>query len=596
MTGAPVGVVRLAWLLGRARLRHSINLLRARPTGVAGALVFLGLGASVAYMMLFSAALEVIGRGAGAGGQATALALMAAAIALASFGSKAAAGDAVLAGTAENEFFLTRPVSLATLVAARALGAVVTDPFGMLFLLPVLVATAMAWRLPVGATLLVAVPTSMAAGVAVAALAQAIQIIVVRWVPRRHRASAWTALRLLSVGTLALVWMVATSILRAPAAFAARLPALADVVAFTPAVLLAAPLVAVRDHGLAAGLFALSPVLLGAAACALGAVAIARWAGLHGWEEAGAPWAERNATVRAAAPLTPARREWRMLVRDRARLTAFLALPALLVGVQIFGSIGWAWQTATLGRVAVLVFSVTLYMAALGPLGHMQSERHAFWILRTVPVPLGRLMLARARVWAALLGGVAAAAFVPLALSVPGTTLTQVASTGALVVGASVAVTVLAVAVGAQAADLSHDGRPALGPGTVYLFLAVGGLFNLVLGASGLRLTVGLLLYAAVIAACWSSGMANLRVCLDGDALALRPPRAADFAPWLLILLLGPSAVGGGLARLDAPPRAIAVGQGVVVAIALAAALVTALRRVRRRRRRNVGGQPVAQQ
>ena len=88
-----------------------------------------------------------------------------------------------------------------------------------------------------------------------------------RWVPRRHRASAWTALRLLSVGTLALVWMVATSILRAPAAFAARLPALADVVAFTPAGLLAAPLVALREHGLGAGLLAVSPVLLGAAAC-----------------------------------------------------------------------------------------------------------------------------------------------------------------------------------------------------------------------------------------------------------------------------------------------------------------------------------------
>ena len=30
----------------------------------------------------------------------------------------------------------------------------------------------------------------------------------------------------------------------------------------------------------------------------------------------------------------------------------------------------------------------------------MQAERRAFWILRTVPVPLARLLAAKARAWA----------------------------------------------------------------------------------------------------------------------------------------------------------------------------------------------------
>lgn len=578
-----VGAVRLARLLVRARLRHTWNLVRARPNGLGGILLLLGLGSSAAYVMLFSAALDVIGRRAGVSGQATALALMAGAIALGSLGSKAAAGDAVLAGTPENEFFLARPVSLATLVTARALAAVVTDPFGVLFLLPVLVATAVTWDLP-ATVLLVAVPTSAAAQVAVAASAQAVQLAVVRWVPRRHRGTAWVALRLLSVGTLATVWMAAASILRAPAAFAERLPALEQVMALTPAAFLAAPLVALREGGLADGVLAVVPVVLIAVVACLVTAGVARRAGMRGWEEAGAPWADRSAVASAARVLTPMRREWRMLVRDRARLAAFIALPAMLVGVQIFGAIGWTWQTATVDRVAVLVFSVTLYMAALGPLGHMQAERHAFWILRAVPVPLGRLMAAKAAAWALILAAIAATAYGTLAVRVPAAPPAEVARSGILVVGGAVAMTFLAVAFGGLAANLSSDARPALGPGTVYLFLAVGGLFNLVLGAGGWRLVVGLGLYAGVIVLCWRSALANLDLCLDGDALRRRGPRLADVAPWLIVGVLGPAAVGQALQRMGAPRRAILLGQVVVLALALAAALGTVLARVLRRR------------
>jgi len=51
-------------------------------------------------------------------------------------------------------------------------------------------------------------------------------------------------------------------------------------------------------------------------------------------------------------------------------------------------------------------------MATIVPLAHMGAERRAFWILRTVPVPLGRLLAAPPRVPAAAreeLGGLRAA-------------------------------------------------------------------------------------------------------------------------------------------------------------------------------------------
>ena len=49
----------------------------------------------------------------------------------------------------------------------------------------------------------------------------------------------------------------------------------------------------------------------------------------------------------------------------------------------------------------------------------MQAERRAFWILRTVPVPLGHLLAAKARAWAIIVGGIAAVVFAVLSVSVP---------------------------------------------------------------------------------------------------------------------------------------------------------------------------------
>ena len=105
-------------------------------------------------------------------------------------------------------------MSLTGLVVARSLTALVLDPFGTLFLLPVLVAAALVWRLPLAAVA-IAVATSLVAQLGVSAVAQAVQLATVRWVPRRRRALVWTLLRLASMLAMAGVWVTGIGVLRA---------------------------------------------------------------------------------------------------------------------------------------------------------------------------------------------------------------------------------------------------------------------------------------------------------------------------------------------------------------------------------------------
>jgi len=561
-----IGVWRLAALLVRYRVRSAVNAVRARPAGPFALLLLFALASVAAYVGLFATALGTIGARAGRAGEATALALMTGAIALASLTAKAS-GEGLFAGTPENEFLLARPVSLPRLAAARVLAALLTDPFGTLFLLPVLLAAALAWQLPAAAALIAGV-TSLLAQLVISALAQTIQIAAVRWVPRRRRTAVFVGLRLVAAVTLAAVWISATAVLRAPALFAQHGEALRRWAG--PLGALAAPLVAYRSGGPRAALRALAPLLAGTALVVPAALAIVRRAGLHGWEEAGAPWSDSATLAPPGPPLTLVRREWRLLERDRPRLVALVVLPVLLLAVQWLGAVGWSSVTATLDRVAMVTFSITVYLAALGPLPHMQHERRAFWIVRALPVSVERVMRAKVLAWAPLVGGAALLMFGALAWSLAGPQgpgAAAVLATGVLVVTGALATTVLAVGLGCLAAGLSDEQRGALGPGTVYLFLLLGGLLNVIFGAGGWEGARIGALYLAMVGAVWRSGMAQARDCLDPEAHRRTPPRLADAAVLLLLFALVPVALDRGLRRLGVAPGAAALTH--VAALAL---------------------------
>ena len=536
----PIGAGPLAALLVRSRLRSFRNGLRARGSRRTPVLATVaGLVIALAYVGLFSQAFSAIVRAVGLVDQAAALALVTGTLALGSLTAKAASNDAVRAGSAENEFLLARPVSLHALVAARGLADAVTDPMGALFLFPVLLAAALVWRLPPAAWLLAAA-ISAAVQIAISMLAYATQLAVVRVAAPARRRTVWMGLRLVAALALAAVWMVGTWVLRAPATLAAKLSAVAWWANLTPGGLIVAPLAAIVRGQTAVAFAALGLLCLVAAAALLLAVAVARRAGMRGWEEAGAPWAEAAPIPSGrAGPITAATKDLRLITRDRGQVLVLIAMPAIFVGIQIFGSAGWTWSTASLARISCLAYSLALYMATIGPLTHMQAERRAFWILRTVPVPLGQLFAAKARAWSIVVGGAAAFAFVPLALVMPPAPVASVVVSGLLVVGGAVSMTFLAIAMAAGGADLSDEQTSAVGPATIYAFLLVGGLYNLVLTGDPRTRLSGLGLYLFVTGAYWGAGVARAEICLDAEAVRRPRLRAADAATLLVIYALG---------------------------------------------------------
>ncbi|HTA20503.1 MAG TPA: hypothetical protein VK989_14525, partial [Polyangia bacterium] len=508
-------------------------------------------------------------------GQVTALAVVALTIAFGSFTAKAASSEAVLAGSPENEFLLARPVALPTLVVARCLAESATDPLGALFLLPVLLAATLTWGLPRWAIAMAAV-VSMLVQLGIAGLAQATQISVVRFVPRARRRAAWMALRLLAALSLAALWMMGTRVLRAPATLATSLPPLGPYVSRTPGALVVGPFAALLRGDTSGALVALAALAAATSAAVWLAALVARFAGMQGWEEAGATWADAAVRPRAANArhLTAATKDLALITRDRAQLLALVAMPIIFVGVQLFGALGWKWSTASLERISYLSFSLSLYMATIGPLAHMQAERRAFWILRTVPVSVGRLLAAKARAWSIVVGALALSVYSFMSLGAPHAGIGAWLGTAFIVVMGGVGMTWLAIALAAGAADLSDDQRPAIGPGTIYTFLFVGGLYNVVLAGDLSARVRGFILYAFAIAAYWQGGVRQATVCLDAEAARERRLTLGDGATFLIALALGQRATAALITYAsdlgDFDVRAINLGIALVVGLFVA--------------------------
>ncbi|HLK91035.1 MAG TPA: hypothetical protein VKZ18_14140 [Polyangia bacterium] len=560
MPAASLDTGALAALLIRSRLRSFRNGLRVRGRRTPLLITIAGLVIALAYVGLFSQAFAAIVDSVGLREQAAALALVTGALSFGSLTAKAASSDAVRAGSSENEFLLARPVSLATLVAARGLADAVTDPMGALFLFPVLLAATLVWRLPPAAWLLAAAISS-AVQVAISMLAYAAQLCVVRVAAPARRRGVWMVLRLVAALALAAVWMIGTWVLRAPASLASTLTAGAGWLNRTPGRLIVAPLLALVRGDVSGALGSLVGLWVLAGAAMLVAAAVARRAGMSGWEEAGAPWAEAAPAPRPRArPITAASKDLLLITRDRGQMLVLIAMPAIFVGIQIFGSAGWTWSTASLARISCLAYSLALYMATIGPLTHMQAERRAFWILRTVPVPLARLFAAKARAWSAVVGGAAAFAFLPLAVVMPPAPLAEVVVAGLLVVVGAVSMTFLAIAMAAGGADLSDEQSTAVGPATIYTFLVVGGLYNLVLTGDLRARLGGLALYLFVTAAHWAAGVERAEICLDAEALRAPRLRTADAASVLLIYALGARGIATAARMAGARTAPIAVG------------------------------------
>ena len=565
----PIGVFRLASILIRYRLRTMRNAFRARGRGRSTLFAtVIGVATGLAYVGLFTQAFSVMAQTVDWFGQVAVLALVTSTIGFGSLAARAASSEAVRAGSPENEFMLARPVPLEVLVPARGLADAVVDPVGALFLLPVLIAAGVVWRLgALGWPL--AIVISMLTQIAISMLAYAVQLAVVRYVPAGRRRMMWTALRLVAALSLATLWMLGTWVMRTPAALATSVRAIGRVCLFTPGMLVSAPLAE-----LARGYPGQAAKMLLALAIAVAltlwlAVRIARRAGMAGWEEAGAVWAEATRGPRLTSRLpTAATKDLRLIVRDRSQLLALIAMPVIFIGVQIFGAAGWSWTTGSLERVSCFAYSLALYMGTIGPLTHMQAERRAFWILRTVPVPLGDLLAAKARAWAVIVGGMAVVVFAVMSFSLNDVPIAARVGAGLLVTAGAAGMSFVAVAMASAGADLSDEAGTAVGPATIYAYLFVGGLYNLVLVENAVTRAAGLALYMFAGWTYWQAGVEHAGFCLDAEAVRARRVRAADAATMVIVYALG------GRALLTAGKSAGQGGDGLQIALALQLALL----------------------
>jgi hypothetical protein len=569
-----VSALAVARLLVRYRLRSLWNgawrVPRQRPMRIAWVMLLL---APLGYVAMFANAFSVIAETAAPGAQASVLALVASVLVLSSGLGKMAMNEAVVGGSGENEFLLTRPLSLETLVLARSYAGVVTSFFDALFLLPVLVSASVVWGLGAGGVVM-AVLVSVTVQVGLSAAAQAGQILVVRVVPARSRRLVWSALALLAALAMACLWVVATSVFRSPTSLIAGVEAWPLPLRLSPGGWIVAPLVTLaRGSALGAVLSLAAPLELTVLALALSTLAV-RWAGRAGWEQAGVPWAEAQ---RAPAPrrafMTPFTKDWYLIVRDRSRLVTLLALPVIFIGIGIFGSVGWSEVTGAATAVAVPAFSLAAYLAALGPLNHMEAERHAFWLLRVAPVPLWRLLAWKALFWSTIVGSAAVLAAASL-LVWKGAFTAGALGTAALAVLGAVTVSWLAVAMASGTASFIDEQRRALGPATLYLFLFVAALYNVVLLRDGPVRWRALLLYGATVALHWIAGVDGAARVFDPEEQRERRVSAADGATLAVLMY-----VGSQLPRVPGLAESASLAAVIWPAVVLVAAAVYLLRR-----------------
>jgi hypothetical protein len=565
--GRPLAdVMRLARLLIGLRFRSWRGMLKAGPKVAAARLAALfAVVVPLAYVGLLVTAFSELGAVGGRETEEAALALVCGVVALCSLCSKVASGDLVVGRGGEIELLLAHPVSMPALVVARGLAGVCTDLFGALFLLPVLAAAAVVWRLPVVALPLAAI-TSVLVQIGITALAQAAQIAVVGVVPARSRRPVFVLAALLAAAGMAGIWMSGSAVLRAPDRAVAALASWRRGLLAGPGGWITAPLRALDDvdlarHGLGPALAALAALAAGTAAALWLSAQVVRAAVAQGWEQAGPLGSEERRRGRpgagtvgvdlAAIPLLglPGK-DWRQLLRDRTRLVTLLALPTLFIGAQVFGSAGWGFSTASSTRLAICAFSLAAYAATFGPLVHLEAERRAFWILRAVPVSLARLFAQKAVFWSAVLGGYAAVMYGALGI------LARFRWDGDFISGwiwatlGAVIVAWLAVGLGAAEADLSDDQRSALGPGTAYLFMIVSGLFNLVILAEGTDQLRALALFTVATTIAFVAGVTGARDVFDPDVLRSRRLSPVTGALGMVLLFLGARAarlVGPGL-------------------------------------------------
>jgi len=151
----------------------------------------------------------------------------------------------------------------------------------------------------------------------------------------------------------------------------------------------------------------------------------------------------------------------------------------------------------------------------------------------------------------------------------------------------------VAVAMASGGADLSDESTAAVGRSTIYAYMGVGGLFNVLLGGDAAMCVAGVLLYAFAGWTYWQAGVEQAAFCLDAEVVRERRVRASDGATLLIIyaltgraLLAVTDSLGGDAAERGVIAKSVlGIQIALTVLIGIAVAIYLARRPARAGRR-----------
>jgi membrane protease YdiL (CAAX protease family) len=230
-----------------------------------------------------------------------------------------------------------------------------------------------------------------------------------------------------------------------------------------------------------------------------------------------------------------ARRELRLLARDRTFLIQTLILPVVLTAAQfVFNASNGAFGKLSghLDTVAAIAFAVTAYSLMFSAFQTLNSEGHALWILFSCPHALSDVLRDKAKLWASL------ALIYPLAVFAGyfwfgGTAGAPVMIAFALVLIGIPIATLVAVSLGVFACDpLATEVQRRVRPGYTYLYLMINSIYAFGLVAASTWQRLGIIVLSALLAlALWQKASDHLPYLLDPTA---SPPARVSLSDGLM--------------------------------------------------------------
>jgi membrane protease YdiL (CAAX protease family) len=323
--------------------------------------------------------------------------------------------------------------------------------------------------------------------------------------------------------------------------------ALPDWMSFVPPGLAVRALSA-ADHGAAA---AWSALMVGEIIALAGiGYTLLRWQLRNGVVAAGA----REAVIRSPAagrrpvadiPTAPvqlpavARRELRLLARDRAFMVQTLVVPLIMLGMQFFIGAGTDMVSGAVdhpAHLATIAFGLAAYTLMLSAFQTLNAEGQALWILYCVPRSLGSILKQKTGLWAAVASIYAIIVFAVAAAAAGHVSWPFVGAAAIALLGVPI-FAVIATALGVFGCDpLAQEVQRRVRPTYAYVYMVLASLYVYAFYATTILQRGAMMILTTLLAtALWQKARDQFDYLLDPTA---SPPARVSVSDGLIAALI----------------------------------------------------------